>query len=487
MDLCIQNIIDWLEQKGIHGHSQLEPDSPTLKTVEWMTDAPTRPGRLYVVPNHTFGEGAILTYENGILFFEHEEPERLFNELTNAFHYYNTLENELLEQALKKDALSGLADTARKIFGTDVVIRNVYQHTLARNTGCTPEVLYACRHLSEAAVISCEASEYPYENLLQQLDWQTSPEYYSLKSTLWYMDHLIGEIIVYQYKKPLNTGVFYMLDLFTTIVSSCIALRPERYFNITYLEKELARILEGHSAATDNVQIALHNLGWEDGGLYSLAVIEGYSARLLSEPLSELAGQPGHPCHLIPYRSQKDQTAEGTGQDTMLILCNGTQDSGITDKLIQAVESCGPEMYLGISIPFYGLEKLRVCYEQALFAIRYGKQQGIRSVQSVRIVPQALAAILNQETQTEMLIHPDIDILQKHDLERQTDYLLTFRTFLYCGCSYQATARTLGLHQNTLRYRIRKIEDLISGNLYDIKYREQMMYALLAVGGLNGP
>lgn len=480
MDLCIQNIIDWLEQKGIRGHSQLEPDSPSLKTVEWLTDAPPRPGRLYVVPSHSFGEGAILTYENGILFFENEEPETLFNELTNAFHYYNTLENEMLEQALKKDALSGLADTAWKIFGTDVIIRSIDRHPLAKNTSCTPEVLYACRHLSETAVINCDASEYPYENLLQQLTWQPSPEYYTLKSTLWYMDHLIGEIIVYQYKKPLNTGVFYMLGLFTTIVSSCIALRPERYFNMTYLEKELVRILEGDDAETDNVLIALHNLGWEDGGLYSLALVDQYSARLLSEPLSELVGLPGHPCHLIPYHSQ-ETAADGSNPDAMLILCNSSQDPEITDKLIRTVEANAPETWLGVSMPFYELEKLKIYYDQALFAIQYGKTHGIRRIQSIQIIPQALSSVLADNKRTKMLLHPDIDALRRYDQEHQTAYLHTFRIFLYHGRNYQATARILGLHQNTLRYRLRKIEELIGGNLYDVAYREQMMYALLAV------
>ncbi len=161
MNLCIQNIIDWLEEKGIYGHFQLDPGTPTLKSVEWLTDEPVKSDRLYVVPHASSDDGTILTYGNGILYYESADPEYIFNEITNVFNYYNTLENDLLEAALKKNALSELVHTAQKIFGTDIIIFNEHHQTIAKTPGCTAQNIYACMRLSDDMIIDCGVLDYP--------------------------------------------------------------------------------------------------------------------------------------------------------------------------------------------------------------------------------------------------------------------------------------------------------------------------------------
>lgn len=64
-------------------------------------------------------------------------------------------------------------------------------------------------------------------------------------------------------------------------------------------------------------------------------------------------------------------------------------------------------------------------------------------------------------------VHPGIKRLKEFDQSHQTDFLMTFKTFLQCQCSPSNTAAALHLHRNSLAYRIKKarqISNFLSDN-----------------------
>ena len=67
------------------------------------------------------------------------------------------------------------------------------------------------------------------------------------------------------------------------------------------------------------------------------------------------------------------------------------------------------------------------------------------------------------------LYHPSIDLIRKHDLEHETDYLRTLRVYLLNEMNYQKTAEKLFIHKNTVMYRIQRIEELFHLNLKDCR------------------
>ncbi|MCO1338943.1 hypothetical protein BJH93_08560 [Kocuria polaris] len=63
------------------------------------------------------------------------------------------------------------------------------------------------------------------------------------------------------------------------------------------------------------------------------------------------------------------------------------------------------------------------------------------------------------------LFSPAAAQLLEHDAEHGTHYARTLRAYLDCSRDSARTAETLMLHQNTLRYRLRRLEDLFSVNI----------------------
>ncbi|WP_028922482.1 PucR family transcriptional regulator [Pseudonocardia acaciae] len=70
----------------------------------------------------------------------------------------------------------------------------------------------------------------------------------------------------------------------------------------------------------------------------------------------------------------------------------------------------------------------------------------------------------------------------RHDAAHGTDLARTLAVFLDHACSWQRTAEVLHLHVNSLRYRVRRIEELTGRNLGDMADRVDMYLGLRAGG-----
>ncbi len=80
------------------------------------------------------------------------------------------------------------------------------------------------------------------------------------------------------------------------------------------------------------------------------------------------------------------------------------------------------------------------------------------------------------------LVHPDLRRLERVDMGGSTHYLETLYAFLICGGNYTDTAAYLGLHRNSLIYRMTKIQDIISSNLSDTHNKRLLLISYLLMG-----
>lgn len=70
--------------------------------------------------------------------------------------------------------------------------------------------------------------------------------------------------------------------------------------------------------------------------------------------------------------------------------------------------------------------------------------------------------------------------LRRHDREHGTDYVVTLQAWLGAQGDPAAAGRQLGVHENTVRYRLRKMSDITNLPLDDAKKRLAMMIELAA-------
>lgn len=70
--------------------------------------------------------------------------------------------------------------------------------------------------------------------------------------------------------------------------------------------------------------------------------------------------------------------------------------------------------------------------------------------------------------------------LRRHDQANGTDYVLTLRAWLQAQGDPTEAGERLGVHENTVRYRLRKMAELTNLSLDDARKRLAMMIELAA-------
>lgn len=126
--------------------------------------------------------------------------------------------------------------------------------------------------------------------------------------------------------------------------------------------------------------------------------------------------------------------------------------------------------------PRSGLLGVRAAYEDALQTLELARRLGIggRVTRRDVLVPGLLAATPTYASELAALIEP----LVEADGQGEARLVPTLRAYLASGMSPYKTAAALFVHRNTLRARLRRIEQLLGGSVIDIHLALQL--ALLA-------
>ena len=61
----------------------------------------------------------------------------------------------------------------------------------------------------------------------------------------------------------------------------------------------------------------------------------------------------------------------------------------------------------------------------------------------------------------ETYVHKDIIRLLRYDQQNNTAFYLTLKTWFYCGFHMATAAKMLGIHRNSLTYRLEKMREMI--------------------------
>ena len=72
-----------------------------------------------------------------------------------------------------------------------------------------------------------------------------------------------------------------------------------------------------------------------------------------------------------------------------------------------------------------------------------------------------------------------------HDRINNGQLMQTLRTYMACNAKLAATAKTLYIHENTLKYRLNKIESLLNMNIHELNTQFRLKIGFM-IGDLLG-
>lgn len=135
---------------------------------------------------------------------------------------------------------------------------------------------------------------------------------------------------------------------------------------------------------------------------------------------------------------------------------------------------------IAVSAPCMSLLDVGFCYREACEFMKISRKTQGEGRLAVKEDLDVYRLFYRCGPQEEMyaFCHEILGSLQEHDVKSGNDLVHTLRCFLEKGASIKQTAHSLFIHENTLRYRLRKIEDITGMSLREPKDRFRLAMAL---------
>ncbi|TDU03926.1 purine catabolism regulator [Streptomyces sp. 846.5] len=211
------------------------------------------------------------------------------------------------------------------------------------------------------------------------------------------------------------------------------------------------------------------------------------TARAVAEPL--LGGLPDGPVRVLLAEGEPldfisdvaEQSATRSGEPVLLApegdrLVLLAVDGGSVHTDVVAAAQDLEALSVGISAPTTP-EAAGAAYAQAERALAVALRSGRRSVDHDEVGTGSLLPLLADEAVlafADALLRP----LREHDLTARGDLEASLQAWLSRHGQWDAAAADLGVHRHTLRYRMRRVEELLGRSLDDTDVRMELWLAL---------
>lgn len=186
---------------------------------------------------------------------------------------------------------------------------------------------------------------------------------------------------------------------------------------------------------------------------------------------------------------------ESTFPDTITIMYNGgivvifrlLDNRFFNDSDYEKMNDICKEygLFAGISNAFRNIMHVLSYYHQALHSIELGVRSGIDPGMFVykNYYMAHLTTLFSQQESPHTFCHPQMKILMDYDRENQTDYATILYVYLTSERNMALTAQKMYMHRNTLVYRLKKLNSMVSIDYEDYNERHHLIlsYELLTL------
>lgn len=281
-------------------------------------------------------------------------------------------------------------------------------------------------------------------------------------------DQLVAILTVFECNRVFSDKDYRIIDFLSSVIAQ--EMRRTGIPQNALYEYQLLEMLQGHPVPERQKSGWLASLQWKEFDPLRICVIYA------DEP------QKFHVESTLRKRFGEERCCKTTrlGNYNIIVFnerfkqdCNtmlATMEDFLKDSQLQAI----------VSTPFYQLERIADQYCLMCDSVDLGKcilpEKAIVMYEDIFMYSLPHQAAKNGDIRR--YLAPQIMQLDDYDKKYGTDYYLTMKTYLLCG-KKAAAAEALGIHVNTLKYRLQKISEIVGidfSNETNWYYLKQSIY-----------
>ena len=495
MKLSMWTIYHWLEYKGLRPTSAIADGKPVVEGLRFQTlgKSNSDSGSFAQITSGRIASGGgsfqtALVCGKDMIFLPNVSAEQLCNEVLQAFTFYDRWERDLVMALLERQPIQKLLDIAHQVFQRPMFIKSDSSWVFAITGGYDISVHPDWARLENSvankrsdfnAVKAVSLDPEFQATFLQHYPSILKSPFYQgnvLHANVWLEDRRVCEIVAVENDRPFQQGDVHLMHTFASVVERYMKANRPLYLSLSGLPAFFIELIEGQEVTSLNYDIARRAANWEDQDDLAVVCI-GSNAQcetpILSVLRDRLIGELRYSC-TFPYATQ------------IVCVVNITKNSGY-DMLVHRLDELIPHdaFHWGISYEFAGMKQVAEHYRQSSQLLERAASAGQTSLTMYEAALSIIEERLKNLPELQSLVHPDVRRLQQINRQGDSKYVRTLLEYLICGGNYTDTAQRLGLHRNSLIYRMTRIQEIIHCNLEDFQTRKVLLFSLLIAGNTN--
>lgn len=477
MKLSMWILADWLNK--YQPTVQIEAGTQVLRSVRILTDERTvsEKQHVYVARSIEYfgkGKGVICVHERDIIMLNTEDIDTVFNDILAAFDFYNSWSDQLKERIDMGCKLQDILDESVPLLRNPVFIMDTASIAKAVSKGFGVEKIEPVWSRVE------NAKSIPLQYLNQIRNElsarRKSVEPYRMDDTVFPFNSLTRNL--FAYKRHYGTIVLVEVnqrgnDGHTQIFNE-LANIVQYWLRVNEDQEELREetdifldLLEGRSILTEELEHYMSLRGWRSD-----------DSKLIVKIQTNENGEAVRRALLPNLRNTFPAS---------YILEHGDLAVMIVNTRIRPLDQLSRELrpflvksdsYAGTSYEYTDMTKLRQHAKQADIALLYGEKKVGRIYDCKSYAMKYGLNMINEHVSTR-IHHPGLDKLEAYDRSKNNELYRTLTQYLINERANTITADVLGIHRNSLAYRIQKIEEIIGEDLNDPDIRVYLIFSIL--------
>jgi hypothetical protein len=286
---------------------------------------------------------------------------------------------------------------------------------------------------------------------------------------------IVGYILVFDPGGGFRRGDISRVNNFCEYIQRCMEIPSNEYLAKPSLESFFIKMISGEDYDMVELIKILGNFGWNQDDQYCIVRIESKVANKNNLVFVKL-------CERIRYKFQGCYPF--VHDNGITLLMNLTDLSTGEDHVFKITKLLEPDtIIIGVSYSFVNVTFIARYYHQACTAVYYGRYlQRSSPIYAANIALEEISQLAKNNEEISSFIHSDVRKLMAYDRKNNSDMSRSLFYYLYFGCNSTDAANYLGIHRNTLKYRLAKIQEILSLDIDDKKERLLLLISYIIFG-----
>ena len=403
-----------------------------------------------------------LYYQNSRILFPVASPEQILNLSLEMMDHYNGIEASLYGQLIGGSSLGQLLDAAASMTGFPMAYLKDAQTLSERSADWEPlltdkiagELLrqFKSQHFDSPASYITDASSFAGTIIAKPLGTDKNANSF---------------ILLHDSEGKLRPGDVHIFSAVAELVDKAVRFRTERNEEDRHpLANWFQRTISEEKGPAASLSL-LEQSGWNPDDYYQIACVS--------------LNVDGEYSDLTRSFSDKDLCLVMTEQGLSVLIHSGKNYSlELCDAACAIRQYCIKKgFHIGFSLPFHPISLAKEYYIQALYTLSLCKDPSGQSLSTSDMISDRILEKSSSLPDTQTYIHPDIRLLTEMDARENEPLLETLYTYLILGRSASHAAQVLFIHRNTLRARLKKIQDHLSFPIEEYSNLEHILISLM--------